>query len=82
MPKTWHPIVDYSKCTNCGYCIDLCGHNVYEKSESPVPIVKFPEKCLEGCKYCAVMCPEKAIKYLDGDEECDCDGGRFCSCCG
>ncbi|MHB1335160.1 MAG: 4Fe-4S binding protein [Candidatus Humimicrobiaceae bacterium] len=82
MSKHWYPDIDYTKCTYCGYCVDLCEHGVYEKLKSPTPVVVFPEGCTEGCKYCGVMCPSNAIKYVAGDIEYQCDGGRFCGCCG
>jgi MinD superfamily P-loop ATPase len=81
MSKNWYPDIDNGKCSKCGHCIDLCEHGVYEKLKSPAPVVAFPEKCLEGCKYCGVMCPDNAIKYSDGDTEYNCKNSRACNCC-
>jgi len=81
MSKNWYPEIDYSKCTNCGDCIYLCQHDVYDELKSPMPVVAFPESCVEGCKYCGVMCPSKAIKYITGDEVIDCEEGHFCISC-
>ena len=81
MSKNWYPDIDYTKCTNCGYCIDLCDHDVYEKLKSPIPAVVSPESCLEGCKYCGVMCPSKAIKYIADDDEYNCECDHFCISC-
>jgi len=82
MAKNWYPVVDYSKCNTCGYCIDLCQYDVYEKAKSPLPVVSSPDNCLEGCKYCGVMCMQNAIKYVENGTEYKCDGNHFCSCCG
>jgi NAD-dependent dihydropyrimidine dehydrogenase PreA subunit len=82
MAKNWYPVVDYEKCNTCGYCIDLCQYDVYEKEKSPYPVIARPESCLEGCKYCGVMCAQNAIKFVEGDSEYKCDGDHFCSCCG
>ena len=81
MSKNWYPDVDHAKCIDCGYCIDLCEHDVYEKIKSPVPVVAFPQRCLEGCKYCGVMCPGHAIRYIADGTEYNCGSGRFCNCC-
>ena len=81
MSKNWYPVIDYSECTECGSCTDMCEHGVYDKLKAPSPVVIFPEGCIEGCKGCGNLCPSDAIKYV-GDLEngciCDCAGG----CCG
>ncbi len=82
MSKKWYPEIDYTKCNSCGYCIDLCAQDVYKKSKSPVPVVDSHENCIEGCKYCGVMCASNAIKYIAGDTEYRCDNDHFCGCCG
>jgi len=60
MPK---PTIDYSKCDNCGKCVEICPMSVYGKEGEKV-IVKNPEKCL-GCRACEVQCPNEAIKVSD-----------------
>lgn len=82
MSNNWYPEINYVKCTHCGYCIDLCEHGVYEKPKSPIPVVVFPEACIEGCKYCGVMCASNTIKHVAGDTEYKCDDDHFCGCCG
>ena len=81
MSKTWYPVIDYNECTECGACVDMCSHDVYDKSKSPTPVVVYPEGCIEGCKNCGSQCPSDAIQYV-GDTNngciCDCSGG----CCG
>lgn len=83
MSKNWYPVIDYPECAECGSCVDMCKHGVYDKSKAPSPVVVFPEGCIEGCKGCGSLCPNEARQYV-GDrksvEDCDCSctGG----CCG
>jgi NAD-dependent dihydropyrimidine dehydrogenase PreA subunit len=60
MPK---PIIDNSKCTNCGTCVGICPMKVFEKGEKAA-VVKKPEACV-GCRACEAQCPEDAIKVVD-----------------
>ena len=81
MSKTWYPVIDYNECTECGACVDMCSHDVYDKSKSPTPAVVYPEGCIEGCKNCDSQCPSDAVQYVgdtNNDCNCDCSGG----CCG
>lgn len=82
MVKKWHPVIDYSRCTECGHCIDLCANDVYDKSKSPKPVVKYPENCVEGCQYCGVMCGSNAISYIIGETEYKCKCNNSCIGCG
>ena len=81
MSKNWYPVIDYAECTECGACVDMCEHGVYDKSKASSPVVVYPEGCIEGCKGCGNLCPGSAIQYV-GDVQnngsCDCGGG----CCG
>jgi len=64
MTLDWYPIIDYKKCTNCLSCVNFCPHGVYtEKNEKP--FVKNKENCVDMCKGCGKICPEKAITYND-----------------
>ncbi|MBN1298509.1 MAG: 4Fe-4S binding protein [Actinobacteria bacterium] len=82
MAEKWQPVIDYSKCTKCGYCIDLCANAVFDRSKSPEPVVKYPGNCIEGCQYCGVMCASNAINYFDGVNEYKCKCNHFCIGCG
>jgi ferredoxin len=74
----WYPVIDPSRCTNCGQCADFCLFGVYEKSEH-VPRVVNPQGCKNNCPACARICPSTAIifpKYkaggaIGGSEEID-----------
>ena len=89
MSKTWYPVIDYVKCTECGTCIDFCQHGVYDKTKSPSPVVVQPDGCIQGCYGCGNLCPVGAIEYVgdntgwvspngDKEETTECSCG--CSC--
>lgn len=64
MTKTWFPVINYDKCTECGACVAKCTHGVYEKESDPRPIVIYPEGCIQGCHGCGNLCPNSAIDYF------------------
>jgi len=68
MSKTWYPMINYEKCTECGMCTAKCTHGVYDREKAPRPVVVFPEGCIEGCTGCGSICPNGAIEYF-GDRE-------------
>jgi len=60
MPK---PLIDSSKCTSCGNCVDVCPVAVFEKKGKSVKVAN-PDDCI-GCKACEAQCPQEAIKVED-----------------
>jgi len=52
------PVVDFSKCTFCGKCAEVCAYNAIAVVKQNVLI--FPELC-HGCGGCTFLCPEGAI---------------------
>jgi NAD-dependent dihydropyrimidine dehydrogenase PreA subunit len=79
MSKSWYPVIDYVKCAECGSCVKMCRHGVYDKSKAPTPVVVYPAGCIEGCKGCGNKCPNHAIQYvgdIENDSACSCG----CSC--
>lgn len=58
-------VIDYSKCTNCGICIDHCRfdaiHNVNDK-------VVITESSCDGCWLCSRVCPHNAISMVNNDK--------------
>ena len=93
MAQKWYPVIDYSKCEECGACIDKCSHGVYNKEKTPAPVVISPESCVDHCHGCGNICPNGAITYVGEDtgwmppngekakgSDCDCGCGEGCSC--
>jgi ferredoxin len=65
---SWYPVIDDSRCTNCGQCADFCLFGVYETIDEVVTVVN-PDHCKNNCPACARICPETAIvfpKYPEG----------------
>jgi len=66
------PEVDYSKCTFCGKCQQVCVYNAIavikksakEKSGSSGKVLIFPELC-HSCGSCSYFCPTNAIREVD-----------------
>jgi NAD-dependent dihydropyrimidine dehydrogenase PreA subunit len=77
MSKTWFPVINYDKCDECGACVTKCSHDVYDKDKGPLPIVIFPEGCIEGCHGCGNLCPNNAIDYYGENLRED----KIGSCC-
>jgi NAD-dependent dihydropyrimidine dehydrogenase PreA subunit len=62
MTKNWYPIIDYSRCVGCLTCVNFCPHGVYTEKGGK-PFVKNKEACVDLCKGCEKICPEKAITH-------------------
>jgi NAD-dependent dihydropyrimidine dehydrogenase PreA subunit len=41
MSKSWYPVIDYVKYAECGLCVSMCRHGVYDISKAPTPVVVF-----------------------------------------
>ena len=57
------PVIDETKCTGCGRCVDLCSPDVFfgSKLKEP-PKVTYPEECWH-CNACVMECKiDGAIK--------------------
>lgn len=57
MPK-FKIMIDYSKCSKCGFCVRICPTRVFEM-EDVVRIVR-EEDCL-ACLACEILCPKRVI---------------------
>ncbi len=57
------PIIDKSKCTGCGKCVEICeGDCFFGSKKGEVPTVNYPEECWHEAS-CVKECPVKgAIK--------------------
>ena len=60
--ERWYPIVDRSRCTNCGHCLQFCLFGVYESDSGEVCVTN-PDKCKPGCPACSRVCPQGAIIF-------------------
>ena len=63
MSKTWYTVINYDLCIECGTCTDKCKHVVYDKNQEPLPVVIYPDGCVQGCHGCENLCPSDAIEY-------------------
>jgi NAD-dependent dihydropyrimidine dehydrogenase PreA subunit len=60
------------KCNNCGMCVKVCPHEVFEMKEKKV-FVAGRDFCME-CGACKKNCPQGAIQ-LDVGDGCGCAAG-------
>lgn len=67
MAITWYPVVDYMLCIECGNCVKMCPHAVYETKKAPTPVVVNPVSCVDHCHGCGSRCPVGAITYVGDD---------------
>jgi ferredoxin len=61
--RAWFPVIDYSKCTHCGACLDFCLFGVYSKTDDDKITVTAPFNCKDNCPACARICPHNAIIF-------------------
>jgi MinD superfamily P-loop ATPase len=52
------PLIDESKCTGCGECVNMCQYRALVRLGKTVMV--FDELC-HGCGGCTLACPQKAI---------------------
>lgn len=58
----WFPVIDRSRCVDCGQCHDFCLFGVYAREAGQVRVVA-PDRCKNNCPACARVCPERAIIF-------------------
>jgi len=63
----WYPVIDKSKCTECGKCHDFCLFGVYTVENKQVKVTN-PHNCKNNCPACARMCPSQAIIFPKYDK--------------
>jgi heterodisulfide reductase subunit A len=52
-------VVDETKCSGCGTCIELCVYNAITKNERG--LAQVTSAVCKGCGVCGASCPERAI---------------------
>lgn len=57
--------IDYSKCSDCGICIDYCRFGAISRVSDKVTISEV--RC-DGCVLCARICPARAIEMVPNDK--------------
>jgi len=62
-PERWYPVIDYSRCAECGQCFDFCLFGAYERDDGGRVKVSSPDSCKPGCPACARVCPAGAIIF-------------------
>ena len=87
--------LDEAKCTGCGWCLNVCPHNVFELKNGKACIID-KDDCME-CGACAKNCKFNAISVKSGvgcaagiingiltnsEPSCGCsDGSSKSNCC-
>ncbi|MGC9319054.1 MAG: ATP-binding protein, partial [Armatimonadota bacterium] len=67
-PARWYPVIDRSRCTSCGHCLQFCLFGVYERDGAGQIVATSPDACKPGCPACARVCPQGAIMFPLCDE--------------
>ncbi len=56
------PLIENTKCTNCGICSDACEFNALV--QLPDHVIFFADLCM-SCNACKILCPENAISMVE-----------------
>ncbi|MDD6679102.1 MAG: 4Fe-4S ferredoxin [Firmicutes bacterium] len=83
--KKWYPVIDILSGMECGSCVSKCSHGVCDKERFPVPVVVYPDGCVDHCHGCGNLCPQGAIPYVGEDTGWTPPNGKpaaVSGCCG
>jgi len=69
LAKKWYPVIDYVTCVECGACVAMCRHGVYDAAKASSPVVKNGGECIDHCHGCGNRCPVGAITYVGEDTD-------------
>ena len=61
--QRWYPIIETSRCKDCGHCLQFCLFDVFEYDEAQNVVVAKADNCKPGCPACSRVCPESAIMF-------------------
>jgi len=61
--QRWYPLMDESRCINCGSCLQFCLFGVYGRSEDGRVRIVHPDRCKPGCPACSRICPRGALMF-------------------
>ena len=61
--QRWYPVLDKSRCVECGHCLQFCLFGVYAPGEKSDVQVTNPDRCKPGCPACSRICPYGAIIF-------------------
>jgi hypothetical protein len=64
----WYPVIDYSRCSQCGQCLEFCLFGVFSRIEDRV-VASHRDNCKPGCPACARVCPRGAIMFPQYDSD-------------
>jgi nitroreductase/NAD-dependent dihydropyrimidine dehydrogenase PreA subunit len=56
--------IDSTKCSKCGFCLDVCPNYVFAVAEGRIIKVRYPEQCCL-CGHCVAICPENAVIHTE-----------------
>jgi len=59
----WFPVIDKSRCTACGACVEFCLFGVHAKLDDGTVAVVEPGECKDKCPACARICPTNAVIF-------------------
>ncbi len=66
MDMNW-PVIEWSACTDCSLCVDICSLLVFQLQGDDV-VISGSEDC-DDCGECEEICPVAAIKITSESEE-------------
>ncbi len=61
------PVIDWSNCTDCALCVDICTCFVFQLQGDDVVISRLAN--CSDCGACKEICPVEAITIVTGSEE-------------
>ncbi len=57
-------VIDSTKCTQCGFCSEVCPNYVLALSKGREIQVRYPEQCCI-CGHCVAVCPQNALIHKE-----------------